>query len=124
MTVTGSSAETEVTERDAREVAEEARETEWRKPSFAKELFLGRFRLDLVHPAPTGRPSERRARARRSSSGCATSARRRRRGRDRAGGQIPDEVVQGLEELGAFGMKIPQEYGGLGPVPASTTTRR
>ncbi len=55
MTVTGSSAQTEVTEREARQVAEQARETDWRKPSFGKELFLGRFRLDLIHPHPTGR---------------------------------------------------------------------
>ena len=41
-----------VTEREARQVAEAARQQEWRKPSFAKELFLGRFRLDLIHPHP------------------------------------------------------------------------
>src|SRR5690606_12968314 len=29
-------------------------------------------------------------------------------------GWVPDEVLQGLAELGAFGIKIPQEYGGLG----------
>ncbi|MDT5186451.1 MAG: hypothetical protein QOI29_4609, partial [Mycobacterium sp.] len=34
-----------VSERQAREVAEQARETQWRQPSFAKELFLGRLRL-------------------------------------------------------------------------------
>src|SRR4051812_44155141 len=31
--------------------------------------------------------------------------------------RIPDEVVKGLKELGAFGMKIPEEYGGLGLRP-------
>ncbi|MEX2578541.1 MAG: acyl-CoA dehydrogenase family protein [Verrucomicrobiales bacterium] len=29
-------------------------------------------------------------------------------------GEIPDEVIAGLAELGAFGIKIPAEYGGLG----------
>jgi alkylation response protein AidB-like acyl-CoA dehydrogenase len=29
-------------------------------------------------------------------------------------GEIPDDVLQGLAELGAFGIKIPTEYGGLG----------
>ena len=29
-------------------------------------------------------------------------------------GEIPDSVFQGLAELGAFGIKIPKEYGGLG----------
>ena len=28
--------------------------------------------------------------------------------------KIPEHVLQGLFKLGAFGMKIPQEYGGLG----------
>lgn len=29
-------------------------------------------------------------------------------------GEIPDEVLQGLADLGAFGIKIPKQYGGLG----------
>ena len=29
-------------------------------------------------------------------------------------GKIPPSVIQGLAEIGAFGMKIPKEYGGLG----------
>ncbi len=33
-----------VSERQAREVAEAARESEWRLPSFGKELFLLEFR--------------------------------------------------------------------------------
>jgi len=31
-----------ISEREARRVAEEAHEQDWRKPSFAKELSLGR----------------------------------------------------------------------------------
>ena len=27
---------------------------------------------------------------------------------------IPDEVIDGLKELGALGMKVPEQYGGLG----------
>jgi alkylation response protein AidB-like acyl-CoA dehydrogenase len=111
MTVTGS---TEVSERQAREVAEQAREAGWRRPSFGKELFLGRFRLDLVHPHPTGdRGSAER--------GGAFLARLREFCADKIDaaeiertGQIPDEVVRGLKELGAFGMKIDTEYGGVG----------
>ena len=41
-----------MSEREARRVAEAARETEWRKPSFGKELFLGRLRLGLIDPWP------------------------------------------------------------------------
>jgi hypothetical protein len=46
----------QVGEREARQVAEEAREAGWDRPSFAKQLFLGDFRLDLIHPHP--RPGE------------------------------------------------------------------
>ena len=46
-----------VTEREAREVVEAAREAEWKLPSFGKELFLGNFRLDLIHPQPALDPT-------------------------------------------------------------------
>ena len=39
-------------EAQSREVAEAARESEWSAPSFVRELFLGNFRLDLIHPYP------------------------------------------------------------------------
>ena len=43
---------TKVTEREARAVAEAAREAEWAKPSFVRELFLGRLRMPLIYPPP------------------------------------------------------------------------
>src|SRR5256885_7582196 len=45
-------------EKEARDVAEAARETEWENPSFVRELFLGRFRLDLIHPHPPADTAE------------------------------------------------------------------
>lgn len=39
-------------EREARELVEAARDREWKLPSFGKELFLGNFSLDLIHPQP------------------------------------------------------------------------
>ena len=36
-------------------------------------------------------------------------------------GKIPPEVIEGLRELGAFGIKIPEEYGGLGLSQTSYT---
>ncbi len=42
----------QVSEKQARQVAEAARETDWKLPSFGKQLFLGDFRLDLIHPQP------------------------------------------------------------------------
>ncbi|GGX88803.1 acyl-CoA dehydrogenase [Streptomyces fructofermentans] len=103
-----------VTEREARQVAEAARERDWRKPSFAKELFLGRFRLDLIHPHPMPPDEDSRrgeqflARLRDFCETKIDSALIEREAR------IPDEVINGLKELGALGMKIDIKYGGLG----------
>lgn len=103
-----------VTEREARQVAEAAREQDWRRPSFAKELFLGRFRLDLIHPHPqppdedTQRGEEFLAKLRDFCETKIDSALIEREA------QIPDEVIDGLKELGALGMKIDTKYGGLG----------
>ncbi|MDX6361225.1 MAG: hypothetical protein QOC85_228, partial [Streptomyces sp.] len=103
-----------VSEREARQVAEAAREQDWRKPSFAKELFLGRFRLDLIHPHPL--PSDEAAQRgeeflAKLRDFCETKIDSARIERE---AQIPDEVVNGLKELGALGMKIDTKYGGLG----------
>ena len=38
--------EVQVSERESRKVAEASRETEWKQPSFMREMFLGNFRLD------------------------------------------------------------------------------
>lgn len=62
----------QVSEEQARAVAEESRESGWDKPSLAKELFLGRFPLDLIHPFP-GRPTTRRPGPKSSWAGCASS---------------------------------------------------
>ncbi|MEW2302792.1 acyl-CoA dehydrogenase family protein [Streptomyces sp. NPDC006655] len=103
-----------VSEREARQVAEAAREQHWRKPSFAKELFLGRFRLDLIHPHPlpadedVRRGEEFLTRLREFCETRIDSALIEREAR------IPDEVIAGLKEIGALGMKIDPRYGGLG----------
>ncbi|WP_167156492.1 acyl-CoA dehydrogenase family protein [Streptomyces sp. MBT27] len=103
-----------VSEREARQVAEAAREQDWRKPSFAKELFLGRLRLDLIHPHPQPAPED-------VERGEAFLAKMRDFCETRVDGRlierqsrIPDEVVNGLKELGALGMKIDTKYGGQG----------
>ena len=44
--------------REARAVAEEAREKEWTLPSFGKSLFLGDMRLDLIYPQPKAPAAE------------------------------------------------------------------
>ncbi|XVV15304.1 acyl-CoA dehydrogenase family protein [Actinoplanes sp. CA-131856] len=102
-------AQTHVSEKQARQVAEAARETEWRKPSFGKELFLGRLRLDLIDLWPEAAPDPAfLGRLEGYLRDDVDGARIEREDR------IPDEVFHGLAELGAFGMKIDETYGGLG----------
>jgi alkylation response protein AidB-like acyl-CoA dehydrogenase len=103
----------DVTEKQAREVAEEARESGWSRPSFAKGLYLGRLDLDLIHPHPQGSTDDTergeeflaKLRAVCESLDGALIEREAR---------IPDAYLAELATVGAFGMKIPREYGGAG----------
>jgi alkylation response protein AidB-like acyl-CoA dehydrogenase len=105
---------TQISEREARQVAEAAREGEWKLPSFGKDLFLGALRLDLIHPQPRldaeavdkGERFLRRLRAFLVESVDPLAIER--------DAKIPDAVIDGLKELGALGMKVPEQYGGLG----------
>jgi alkylation response protein AidB-like acyl-CoA dehydrogenase len=103
----------EITERESLKVAEAARQSEWERPSFMRELFLGNFRLDLIHPFPLAggeRPE------------FATFFRSFKEFLEKEvdaaeidhTGEYPPQVIDGLRRLGAFGMKIPVKYGGLG----------
>jgi alkylation response protein AidB-like acyl-CoA dehydrogenase len=102
-----------VSEAEARQVAEAARETEWTKPSFVRELFLGRLRLDLIDPPPQLDEEERRRGAEFLASLDALCGTFDAEEIDRTA-KVPSEVIERLRELGAFGIKIPREYGGLG----------
>src|SRR6266568_3793961 len=98
---------------EAREVAEAAREQEWVAPSFVRELFLGNLRMDLVHPYPEQDAEEER-RAQPFLTSLARLLRDVDSDRIDREGEIPDHIIEGLRSLGAFGIKIPREYGGLG----------
>lgn len=101
-------------EQESRDVAEAARESEWTAPSFVRELFLGNLRMDLIHPYPRQSPEDKaktdayiaRLRAYLEENVDSDAI-------DRTG-ELPPEIVQGLRDLGAFGLKIPEEYGGVG----------
>jgi len=101
------------TEKEARDTAESARETEWEHPSFARELFLGRFRPDLIHPHPPNDPVEA-ARAKPFLDRLTSFMDSVNSDEIDRTGEIPEPVVQELRDMGAFGIKIPTEYGGLG----------
>lgn len=97
----------------SRALAEASREKSWRGQSFLRDLFLGDYRLDLLESLHLGaslRPEfwtfyeslKSFLRDHVDPSEIDTT------------GEYPPVVIQGLAELGAFGMKIPGEYGGLG----------
>ena len=99
--------------RKSREVAESSRETEWQGAGFLRDLFLGKFRLDLIDPYPL--PGEERPEFRRFYDALQDFLRKEvdpiqidERG------ELPEPMIEGLRRLGAFGMKVPVEYGGLG----------
>jgi alkylation response protein AidB-like acyl-CoA dehydrogenase len=97
----------------SRQVAEAARETEWKGAGFLRELFLGRLRLELVHPYPL--PGPERPEFKRFYDALEQFLREKVDPvRIDETGEYPPEVLEGLRRLGAFGMKIPVEYGGLG----------
>jgi alkylation response protein AidB-like acyl-CoA dehydrogenase len=103
----------QISELESRKVAEASREQEWKQPSFMREMFLGNFRLDLIHPYPL--PAEERPEFTAFYNAFKEFM------RDQVDvveidttGEYPEHVVDGLRKLGAFGMKIPKKYGGLG----------
>lgn len=100
--------------RQALEATEAARETTWQHPSFALELFQGRFRSDLVFPYPHQNEDDKR----KGDEFIATIAKILEDKVDADAidetGEIPPDAIEALARVGAFGIKIPQEYGGLG----------
>jgi alkylation response protein AidB-like acyl-CoA dehydrogenase len=103
----------EVSEQEAMQVAESARERRGERHGFLRDLFSGTFRFDLVRPF--GRVMPERPEFRDFYESLQTFL------RDEvdpvaidAAGKYPPHVLDGLRRLGAFGMKIPRDYGGLG----------
>src|SRR5437867_1586574 len=108
-------------EQESRKIAEESREKEWAGRTFLRELFLGNFLLDHIHPFPVlrgERPEfkkfydEVQRFLREKVDPVAIDET----------GEYTEEVVDGLRRLGAFGIKIPKEYGGLGFSVSEYTT--
>ena len=100
------------TEAEARALAESSRQSEWSGRSFLRELFMGTLRVDWIHPFPRTPYSEEfkayYARMEQFLHERVDSV------RIDAEGAYPPEVVAELQRMGAFGMKIPTRYGGLG----------
>jgi alkylation response protein AidB-like acyl-CoA dehydrogenase len=101
-------------ERAALEVTEAAREAASMERTFAGGLFLGRCDLSQITPFPEQTTEDR-------DQGDAFLCRLEEFLLNNTdpdeideSGEIPDAVIDGLAKLGAFGIKIPVRYGGLG----------
>jgi alkylation response protein AidB-like acyl-CoA dehydrogenase len=100
-------------QRAAVEMTEAARE-QVRTSSFVAELFMGHARFGKLLPFPEQTHEDR-------DQGDAFLQRLERVMREKVdpdaidrNGEIPDEVVSALADIGAFAIKVPTQYGGLG----------
>jgi alkylation response protein AidB-like acyl-CoA dehydrogenase len=81
---------------------------------FAKALFFGKFKGELLFPYPT-LPADKEAAAEEMAAKVRDFARHRidpaKIDRESL---IPDDVIKGLGDLGVYRLTIPTDYGGLG----------
>lgn len=98
----------------AMEVAEAAREKDWREPSFAGQLFMGTFRRDMLDSLELQDEADKAI----GDELCAKVEKYLVENLDPeevdATRELPKEYIKGLADLGLFGMKVPKEYEGLG----------
>ena len=99
---------------EAMDVAEASRQTEWEKPSFVADLFLGKLNLDLIHPFPEQAAADRAEGNQFLEKLERFLAEHVDADEIDARGEYPTSLFEGFKKLGAWGMKIPKEYGGLG----------
>jgi alkylation response protein AidB-like acyl-CoA dehydrogenase len=100
--------------KEARAISEAAREKDWKLPSFGKGLYLGHFQPDLISPQPdmpldAVEKGERFLAVLRAYLEGEVDPQA-----IESEGRIPDDVIDGFKAIGALGMKVPEEYGGLG----------
>src|SRR6516162_10728742 len=101
-------------QREALELTESAREAAQAERGFAGGLFMGRFNLPQIHPFPAQSMED-------SDHGDAFLQRLETFLNEHVDpdeidrtGEIPQEIIEGLAQMGAFGIKISPQYGGLG----------
>src|SRR3989338_4077525 len=96
----------------ALELAESSRESEWKFPSFAAELFKGQLRWDLILPYPVQSAEEKKI-----GDDLLVKVEKVLKTHinpdevDRTG-ELPKEALKAMADLGLFAMKIPKSYGG------------
>lgn len=100
-------------QRAAVEATEAARDAVPAREGFAAGLFLGDFRLDRIHPLPA-LPDDDVERTEAFLHKLSHVLRRAEPDQIDRDGEIPDAIFDALADAGAFGIKIPRKYGGLG----------
>ena len=100
--------------REALELAEASRDPLDDRGSFASNLFIGRYDFARIHPYPEQSAEDRAAG--REFLGSLKKYLRENIDADEIDrtGEIPQKNINELFEMGAFGVKIPKQYGGLG----------
>ncbi len=98
----------------AMELAEAARETEWKFPSFTAEMFQGNFRWDLLHPYPEQDAEDKKVGDELIEKTRAVLEEHLDPIAVDDTGEYPRKVLDELAKIGIFGMKIDKKYGGLG----------
>ncbi len=99
---------------EEKKLAEELLFSEQKNPSFAKQLFFGKFDHSLVFPYPYPDNAEEEEIAEYVRKVAEFSDDRIDAAEIDRQAQIPDEVLKGLADLGVLGMTVPKEFGGLG----------
>src|SRR5438132_6666640 len=100
--------------REALELAEASRDPLEDRGTFASNLFIGRYDFDRIYPYPAQSAEDRAAGEdflRKLESYLRNHVDPDEIDRT---GEIPPENFKGLAEIGAFGIKVPKKYGGLG----------
>jgi len=100
--------------REALELAEASRDPLDDRGSFASNLFIGRYDFSRIYPWPEQSPEDRAA----GKDFLAALEKYLREKVDAdeidRTGEIPQENINDLFAMGAFGVKIPKQYEGLG----------
>lgn len=100
-------------QRQALEVAEQSRETEWKHPSFGKELFSGNFAFNMIENFPSQSPEEKEIGDEFLKELVPVLQQLNAEAVDETR-TIPDDIVNQLKDMGVFALKAPKEYEGLG----------
>ena len=100
--------------RESLELAEDSRQDEWKYPSFVSRLFEGRVEWGLLSPFPE-QSKEDKEKGDKLLEKLETLL-KNKLDPDKVdeSREIPKEVIDELFKMGAFAMKVPKKYGGLG----------